>query len=141
MTLTGIGPTNGGLAVLRPPTVAPVLIATTMLGSTTANLAWTASNKISSPGFGYKVFGGIAPSFTQLGTTTGLSYDADYPAAAGETYSFYVVPYNDAGEGPSSNTVSAVLPGEFDGRSYYLRPDGISLYLRPDGLSKYLRPS
>jgi hypothetical protein len=44
-----------------------------------------------------------------------LSYDATYGSSAGETYSFYVVPFNDVGEGPSSNTASVVLPGESDG--------------------------
>lgn len=100
-----------GTSTPTPPTLAPVLAAIASLGSTTADLTWTASNKTGSPGFGYKVYGGIAPTFSLLITTTSLSYGADYPAAAGETYSFYVIPSNDAGDGPSSNTASVVLPG------------------------------
>lgn len=83
--------------------------------SKTANLMWTASNRTRSAGFGYKVYGGIPPASNFLAAGTGLSYDATYPSSAGETYSFSVIPFNDVGEGPSSNTASVVLPGESDG--------------------------
>lgn len=112
MKLTGIGPTNGGGGGLTPPTLAPVLMVTADLGSYYADLAWTASNKTGSAGFGYHVYDG---SDNLLATTTGLSHSEEYAGAAGETYSFYVVPFNDAGEGPSSNTADVVLPGESDG--------------------------
>jgi hypothetical protein len=85
------------------------------LASQTANLAWTASNKTGSAGFGYKIYSGFSPTGSLLTTTTGLSYDVTYAASNGEIYSFYVVPFNYFGEGPSSNTASIVLPGESDG--------------------------
>lgn len=99
----------------QSPGLAPVLMVSADLASQTANLDWTASNQTGSPGFGYKVYGGISPSFSLLTTTTGLSYDSTYGSSAGETYSFYVVPFNNVGDGPSSNTASVVLPGESDG--------------------------
>lgn len=130
----------GATAVLSPPTVAPVLdYDPPMLGSFVVTLFWTASNKTSSSGFGYRLYmqynGG---GFNDIETTTALTtyYDGDPNAG---TYDFRIVPYNDAGEGPSSNTVSVVLPGEFEA-SLYRRPDGTSLYHRPDGISLYLRP-
>lgn len=130
----------GATAVLSPPTVAPVLsYDPPMLGSFIVDLFWTASNKTSSAGFGYRVYmqynGG---GFNAIETTTSLTTDFDGSPNAG-TYEFRIVPFNDAGEGPSSNTVSVVLPGEFEA-SYYRRPDGTSLYYRPDGTSLYLRP-
>jgi len=97
------------------PSLPPVLIVSADLASTTANLAWTASNKTGSPGFGYRVYSGSSPFGSLLSTTTGLSYDATSVFLTSGNYSFYVVPFNDVGEGPSSNTASVVLPGESDG--------------------------
>jgi len=54
ITLSGTGSSATGESVLTPPTVAPVLAVTADLGSTTADLAWSPSNKTSSPGFTYR---------------------------------------------------------------------------------------
>lgn len=107
----------GGQATgpLTPPTVAPVLTVTAELGSETAGLEWTASNKTSSAGFGYDVELNIdGLGWNNIGFTTGLSFADTRVAAAGETYTYRVTPYNDAGEGPVSNEASVVLPGECD---------------------------
>jgi hypothetical protein len=103
-----------------PPTVAPVLIVNADFGSTVASLEWTASNKAGSSGFGYKIWVGInsipdpdvdAPLTTLVGNI--LSYsDASHGGASGETYNYIVRPYNDEGEGSSSNTAGVILPGE-----------------------------
>ena len=104
-----------GAAPLTPPTVAPVLVVTSAFGSTTAQLDWTASNKASSAGFGYKIYLQVdANPETEIYNEIGelpLSTTYTEPMAAGETYSFRVVPFNDAGDGPSSNTDSVILPG------------------------------
>lgn len=101
-----------GEGALTPPTVAPVLSGFAIFGSNTAELSWTTSDKIESPGFGYRVYvqketdpEGVA------GITTALLFNYSDLVATGETYYFRVVPYNDAGDGPSSNTVSVILPG------------------------------
>lgn len=100
---------------LTPPTVAPVLSVSAELGSNTANLTWTASNKASSAGFGYEIEVNInSAGWGAVTTTTGLSYNYTASSPAGETYAFRITPYNDAGEGPSSNAASVILPGECD---------------------------
>ncbi len=107
----------GGQATgpLTPPTVAPVLTVTAELGSETAGLEWTASNKTSSAGFGYDVELNIdGLGWNNLGFTTNLYFADTQSGAAGETYTYRVTPYNDAGEGPVSNEASVVLPGECD---------------------------
>lgn len=98
--------------VPQPPSVPPVLVVSADLGSTTANLEWTPSNRTNSPGFSYRVEREIFSVFNPIGTTTDLYYNDDQPAAAGETYTYRITPFNDAGEGPSSNAASIVLPGE-----------------------------
>jgi hypothetical protein len=110
---------SGGSGTLTPPTLAPVLTVTADLGSNTANLDWTASNKITSPGFGYRIYIDInGGGFTALTTVSGSTLDSNYtpsPDPAGETYSFYIEPFNDAGPatgGGLSNQASIVLPGE-----------------------------
>lgn len=121
---------SGGSGTLTPPTLAPVLTVTADLGSNTANLDWTASNKITSPGFGYRIYIDInGGGFTALTTVSGSTLDASYtpsPDPTGEIYSFYIEPFNDAGPatgGGLSNQASIVLPGEPDG-PVLLGPDG-----------------
>jgi len=98
---------------LTPPTLAPSLMVLTGFPILTdAELAWTASNKTGSAGFGYRIYRKVAAgSFTELATTTGLTYTDSVPAASGEDYFYYVKPYNNAGEGPASNTDMVILPG------------------------------
>lgn len=101
-----------GEGALTPPTVAPSLTATAIFLSTTAELSWTASDKNTSLGFGYKVYLQInSDPESLIVTTTGLMHNDLQPFATGETYSYRVVPFNDAGDGPSSNTASVILPG------------------------------
>lgn len=99
---------------LTPPTVAPVLSVTTQFGVNTAFLEWTASNKTSSEGFGYfvQVKVGDGSWFTAAAEITSLSYEYTDGGATGLTYYLRIIPYNSAGDGPSSNEVSTVLPGE-----------------------------
>lgn len=112
LVLLGAG--SSGSGTLTPPSVAPVLtVSATSIGSTDALLEWTASNKTSSAGFQYAVYLQIDSSPESIITyTTSLVYVDNRPSAAGETYKYRIVPENDAGEGPSSNTASVVLPGE-----------------------------
>lgn len=100
-----------GSGELTPPTVAPVLTASVGYGQTDINLDWTASNKTTSPGFGYNIYySGDGANFGFQEKVSGLSYL--YVTGAYEaTFWFKVVPVNDAGEGPSSNIVSATVPG------------------------------
>lgn len=127
---TGCSPPGGGGGSLTPPTLAPVLIVTADFGSNVANLEWTASNKTSSPGFGYRIYLDVnGGGFTALTTVSAATLTANYtpsPDPTGETYSFYIEPYNDAGPatgGGLSNQASVVLPGEFDG-PILLGPNG-----------------
>jgi hypothetical protein len=132
----------GATAVLSPPTVAPVLTYDPpMLGSFIVDLFWTASNKTSSAGFGYRVYmqynGG---GFNAIETTTNLTTAFNGDPNAG-TYDFRIVPFNDAGEGPSSNTASVVLPGEFEAPiGAYLTPDSLFYFVTPDGLFYFQQP-
>lgn len=111
LTQLVIATANG---VPQPPSVAPVLVVSADLGSYVANLEWTASNRTGSAGFAYQIWvdvdGGGYSLLTSVGPGT-LSYAYDASPTAG-TYSFYIKPINDAGEGPSSNAASVVLPGE-----------------------------
>jgi hypothetical protein len=89
---------------LTPPTLAPTLSVSAESGSLTANLQWTPSNKTTSLGFGYGVYrNGVLYADTVL-----LSIDVTDVAGL---LSCYIVPYNDAGNGPSSNTSQITLPG------------------------------
>lgn len=104
---------QSGSGTLTPPSVAPVLTATATLGSDTAAMAWTASNKASSPGFGYRLEVNIdGGGWSTVTTTTTRTYNYTPIGPAGEIYAFRVTPFNDVGDGPVSNTASAVLPGE-----------------------------
>jgi hypothetical protein len=106
---------SGSLSV-TPPSVAPVLDVQTSLGSDEASLTWTASNRTGSPGFGYKVEVDIdGGGFNEIVSTTNLFYTDTQGSAASETYTYRITPYNDYGEGPSSNEVGVVLPGESEG--------------------------
>ena len=111
LTQLVIGTANG---IPQPPSVAPVLVVSADLGSYVANLEWTASNRTGSAGFAYQIWmdvdGGGYSLLTSVGPST-LSYSYDASPTAG-TYSFYIKPINDVGEGPSSNAASVVLPGE-----------------------------
>lgn len=102
-----------------PPTLAPVLIfdPETGLGESFVNLRWTASNKVTSPGFGYRIYmdvngNGFTELFTVSGGTLSVSGYTPSPPPAGESYTFRITPYNDFGEGLSSNDAIIVLPGE-----------------------------
>ena len=111
LTQLVIATANG---IPQPPSVAPVLVVSADLGSYVANLEWTASNRTGSAGFAYQIWvdvdGGGYSLLTSVGPGT-LSYNHDASPTAG-TYSYYIKPINDAGEGPSSNAASVVLPGE-----------------------------
>ena len=97
---------------LTPPSIAPVLSVSAEFGSQTANLEWTASNKATSPGFGYRIEVNIdGGGYSVLNTTTTTSYDDIRTGTAGETYTYRVTPFNDAGNGPTSNDASVILPG------------------------------
>ncbi len=112
LLLLGCG-SSGGNGVLTPPTVAPVLAVTADFGSSTANAAWTASNKTSSSGFGYRFeCKKDSSAWFFISDTTSLTASFSDGTAAGNTYYFRVTPYNDAGEGPVSNEASVILPGE-----------------------------
>lgn len=96
---------------LTPPSLAPVLSVSAEFGSQTANLEWTASNKTSSIGFGYKIELSVdGGAWSEISTASGLVYDAEQVGAAGESYSYRVTPFNDAGEGPVSNAAGVILP-------------------------------
>jgi hypothetical protein len=105
---------SGGF--VGPPSRAPVLDVQAELGGYEASLTWTASNRTSSPGFGYKIELDIdGAGYTELTTTTNLFHSEYQGGAFGETYTFRIIPYNDYGEGPSSNEAEIVLPGESEG--------------------------
>jgi hypothetical protein len=98
-------------AELTPPTVAPVLSGVTLISPTDVTLDWTSSNKTGSPGFGYKVYLDInSGGYSLIATVGPTSYVYSNSMALGETYSFKIVPFNDAGDGPESNVYSAILP-------------------------------
>lgn len=100
-----------GHIALTPPTVAPVLIVSAETGTQIANLEWTASNKTSSIGFGYKIELSVdGGAWSEISTASGLVYDAEQVGAAGESYSYRVTPFNDAGEGPVSNSAGVIIP-------------------------------
>lgn len=117
LVLLGAG-SSGSNGSLTPPSVAPVLTVDADLGSYEANLSWTASNKTSSAGFGYAIWrNDLTGSGWTLQGTVGpetLTFSNDVGVGNDNTYLYYVIPFNDAGEGPSSNTASVVLPGEFN---------------------------
>lgn len=99
---------------LTPPTVAPVLIVSADYGSYIAVLEWTPSNKTSSPGFYYEVWReGPAGGWNLVGSYNSsiLTVSIDEEPSGMGIYRYYVKPINDAGEGPSSNTVEIPLPG------------------------------
>lgn len=98
----------------NPPSAAPALAVYAELGSPLADLTWTASNRIASPGFGYRVeLNYNAGGFNSLTTLTGLSYTDSQ--TGGLECIYRIIPYNDYGEGPSSNEVTVILPGESEG--------------------------
>lgn len=109
-----VGSVVGSLLV--PPSRAPILDAQSTLGSYEASLTWTASNRTGSPGFGYKVEVDIEGlGYTHIATTTNLFYTDTQLTANGEYHNYRVTPFNDYGEGPSSNAVGVILPGEPEG--------------------------
>jgi hypothetical protein len=109
-----------------PPTIAPVLAVTAAFGGNTSSLSWSASNKTSSPGFYYDIELDIdGAGYSSITTTTSLTYSDSRSLAAGETYSYRVIPNNDYGVGPTSNTVAIVLPGKPNGPEL-LGPDNTS---------------
>ena len=113
LTQLVIATANG---VPQPPSLAPVLMAfaSAELGTYIADLDWTASNRTGSAGFAYQIWvsldGGSYSLLDSVGPST-LSYSHD-ASPTGGTYSYYIKPINDVGEGPSSNAASVVLPGE-----------------------------
>jgi hypothetical protein len=107
---------QSGSPSVTPPYIAPILDAQTTLGSDEASLTWTASNRTGSPGFGYKIELDIdGGGFNEIANTTNLFYTDTQGSAAGETYTYRITPFNDYGEGPSSNEAGVVLPGESEG--------------------------
>jgi hypothetical protein len=104
-----------GVGTLTPPTLAPILTVEADLGSEIANLSWTDSNKTGTSGFGYAIWRQVSnDSWIQIdsvGPST-LAYNDNTTGIAPNLFSYYIVPFNSAGEGPSSNTVSIYLPGE-----------------------------
>lgn len=105
-----------GGAALVPPSVAPALDVQTTLGGIEASLTWTASNRTGSAGFGYRVEVKIDAGFYSVLTTTTDLFYTHYPGSpASETYTYRIIPFNDYGEGLSSNEVGVVLPGESEG--------------------------
>lgn len=102
-----------GEGVLTPPTVAPVLTVSADFTSYDALLQWTTSDKTGSSGFGYNIYRFVDGAGPVLLTTVGnvLFYTDSNPGAYGQLYEYFVIPKNDAGEGPSSNTASVILPG------------------------------
>jgi hypothetical protein len=111
LTQLVIATANG---IPQPPSFAPVLVVSADFGSYIANLDWTASNRTASAGFAYQIWvsldGGDYALAASVGPST-LSYAYDAAPTDG-AYGFYIKPINDAGEGPSSNAASVVLPGE-----------------------------
>lgn len=104
-----------GVGTLTPPTVAPFLEAEVDLGSFIAKLKWTASNKTSSAGFGYAIWRQVDNASFENIDNVGpgvLTYNDDTTGVAPNIFRYYIIPFNAAGEGPSSNTVSINLPGE-----------------------------
>lgn len=104
-----------GAGTLTPPTLPPVLTVDADLGSNVANLSWTASNKTSSAGFGYAIWRQVDNASFENIDNVGpgvLTYNDDTTGVAPNIFRYYIIPFNDAGEGPSSNTVSINLPGE-----------------------------
>ena len=100
-----------GSGALTPPTLAPVLTASVGFGQTNIDLDWTASNKTDSPGFGYNLYYSTdGANFGFQEKVSGLSY-LYYTGVTDGTFWFKVIPVNDAGEGTSSNIVSATVPG------------------------------
>lgn len=105
-----------GASLLLPPSVAPVLDVQTELGSDEASLTWTASNRTGTAGFSYQVQMDVnGGGYSVISTTTSLFFTDARSGAAGETYTYRIIPFNDYGEGPASNAVGVVLPGESDG--------------------------
>ena len=104
-----------GAAVLSPPTVAPVLTVSTSFESYTANLEWTASDKLGSAGFGYRLELSINDQdFNEIVSLSSehVSYNDYRGDAANTLYAYRITPFNNAGDGPASNTTTVVLPGE-----------------------------
>lgn len=103
---------SGGVFVLTPPTLAPILSVYADPDSPDAELLWTASNKTGSSGFGYKIE--ISESGANIWNEVVTNLTAlTYTHAPGDgTWDYRVTPFNSAGEGPVSNVASVVLPGE-----------------------------
>lgn len=117
------------------PTVAPVLSGSADPFSFVANLSWTPSDQLDSPGFEYRLDYDVESSgWTEFGTYgPGVtSADPDFTSVGAGLYGFRIVPLNNVGEGPSSNTVSITLPGESDA-SYLLLNGGGRLLLNSGG--------
>lgn len=133
---------SGASSALTPPTVAPVLTNDPIdPGSFITTLNWTASDKTDSAGFGYRVYMQYdAGGYNDIETNTNLTtyFDADPNAGV---YDFRIVPFNDAGEGPSSNTVSVTVPGESEAPDgAYLTNDGAAFFTTPAGDAYYRQP-
>lgn len=123
---------HGAGSAPTAPTLAPVLSVFADPESTVAELSWTASNKTTSPGFGYKIErADEGLSFAQIATTTATTYDDDSPGSG--TFYYRVTPFNSAGEGPVSNEANVLLPGESEPGPYLLLNGGGWLLLNSGG--------
>lgn len=101
-----------GEGTLTPPTVAPVLTVSADFGSYIAVLEWTASNKTDSAGFSYSAqYSSDGVNFVEFYNGTGLTTNFSIGLGEEGLYYFKVIPLNDAGNGPDSNTASVILPG------------------------------
>jgi hypothetical protein len=99
-------------AGLTPPSLAPILAADVDTLPYTVNLEWTASNKTDSAGFGYVIESSRdGVSFNRDVNVTTLDYDYNVSVGDEGAWYFKVTPYNDAGDGPSSNIANVEIPG------------------------------
>ena len=104
---------SGAGFVLTPPTVQPVLNLTPGEKlSSIVGLTWTPSNKTGSAGFGYSVeYSDDDGSTWQVySNVTETTDQIDLTGSPADDYSFRIVPFNDGGEGPPSETASILLP-------------------------------
>lgn len=98
------------------PTIAPELMVESTPFLDIAELDWTFAGSTLGAGFGFRIYVDIdGGGFTELTTVSAATFSHTHtpvPDPEGETYTFKVTAFNDLGEGPDSNVVGVVLPGE-----------------------------